>query len=123
MLRIFLLGIFLVGCMGMSKTSIFNTEPYMDTVTDDTGRTLLADTPRNWRDWTEVMDRHIAREIEGQGVSGGYDSWNKFWEKIIGSLTKNTENYQKYIIYIIDIRRKSGLPELVFEEKKILGSD
>lgn len=116
MLRIFLLGIFLVGCMGMSKTSILNTEPYVDTVTDDTGRTLLADTPRNWRDWTEFMQGHLADEVSGEKVWGGLDSWNTHWIEIIQSLRENTENSEKYVNYIIEIRRDSGLPELVFEE-------
>ena len=116
MLRLSLLLVLLMGCLGMDKSSIFNTEPYVDTVVDEKGKKLLADTPRNWQGWIESIDAHIENEASGKKVSGGLDSWNTLWRKIMKSTEKNTENAEKYINYIIVMRRNEGLPELVFEE-------
>lgn len=116
MLRLVMLIFLIMGCFGMSKPTIFNTEPYVDTVTDESGKKLLADTPRNWRDWTEIMDRHIQREKAGEKVFGGYESWNTLWNKIITAVSEGRQNAEKYVNYIILERRNAGLPELVLDE-------
>ena len=107
----------LVGCMGMNgcKFGLFNTEPFSDTVVDKEGSQLLADTPRNWADFTEVMDRRIFRELD-HARAPGVDSWNIFWMYRLKAIKTNTENPDRYINYIINSRREAGLPEFVFED-------
>ena len=113
MLRLSLLLVLLMGCLGMGKSSIFNTEPYVDTVVDEKGKKLHADTPRNWQGWIESIDAHIENEASGKKVSGGLDSWNTFWNYRVQAVYDAQENPEKYISYIIMIRRNEGLPELV----------
>jgi hypothetical protein len=47
--------------MGMNgcKFGLFNTEPFSDTVVDKEGNQLLADTPRNWADFTGIKGVRI----------------------------------------------------------------
>lgn len=118
MLRLSLLFVLLMGCLGMGKSSIFNTEPYVDTVVDENGKRLSADTPRNWENWAESMHAHIQSEVAGDKASGGLESWNIFWDYRISALKEGRENFQKYINYIIEQRRLAGLPELVFEDNQ-----
>ena len=115
MLRLSLLLVLLMGCLGMDKSSIFNTEPYVDTVVDEKGKRLLADTSRHWRDFTELTHRRIARELD-DARPPSVDTWNIHWASTINTIKNKTENAEKYINYIIVMRRNEGLPELVFEK-------
>lgn len=107
----------LVGCMGMNgcKSGLFNTEPFSDSVVDEGGNKLLADTTRNWANFIEMMDLHIASELD-HARAPGVDTWNIFWMYRFKAIKTNTENPDRYINYIINSRREAGLPELVFEE-------
>ncbi len=104
----------LAGCFGIG--GLLTTDPYLETVVDESGKEWGADTPRYWRDWTEIMDRHIIREVSGHRVPGGLDSWNKSWLNTIKALREGRENAEKYVRYIVENRRSAGLPELVFED-------
>jgi hypothetical protein len=96
----------LTGC-----TSIFNTEPFVDATRDAQGNVILRDTPRMWRDWQEVIDMYVADERVGKAPPRGKNSWNDHWASMISSnLTR--ENANKYIDYIVESRRKAGLPDL-----------
>ena len=98
------------GC-GVFGGSILNPEPFVDTVTDESGNVLSADTERNWRDWSEIMERHIARESQG-GRPNGYNDWEVFWASIFAALEKSQQNYERYVAYILERRAQKGLPEL-----------
>ncbi len=104
----------LAGCFGIG--GLLNTDPGYDIVTDESGRRWFADTPRNWRDWTEIMDEYIQEEASGQRVTGGLDSWNTRWLLTIKAVRESQENAEKYVRYIVENRRSAGLPELVFED-------
>lgn len=100
--------VFLSGC----EMSIFNTEPFADTKRDAQGNVIIKDTPRMWQDFKQIMQMHIESEKAGQAAPG-VESWDKFWLLRINYLRdENQENPQKYIDYIIEERRKAGLPEL-----------
>ncbi|MFC3552505.1 hypothetical protein ACFOLC_16010 [Lysobacter cavernae] len=82
-----------------------------DTRKDSQGRVILLDTPRMRADATDSYDHTIAMEKRGHKLSNGM-SWNQDWLLTIQSIRKNTENPEWYVQYIIEQRRKAGLPEL-----------
>jgi hypothetical protein len=83
-----------------------------DFTRDAQGNKIIADTPRMWRDFTEGVDRSIANEVAGINRNGGR-TWNEAWLSTIRYNQTGREHPQKYIDYIIERRRKAGLPELV----------
>lgn len=101
----------LVGCGMSNGGSIFNKEPFVDAKKDAQGNVVLLDTPRMWRDWQADVDRAVANEVAGSRPGGGIASWNAQWLRVIDA-NNGRENAPKYIAYIIDSRRKAGLPEL-----------
>lgn len=81
------------------------------------GKTYLRDTPRTWSVLSRETDEAIARELKGKPPGGGMKSWNENWLRVIRNIRDGKqENPEKYIAYIIEQRRKAGLPEIVFPE-------
>ena len=96
------------GCLG----GLFNTDRGIDVEQREDGTYVIADTPRMWRDWTESVDMEIRREVAGEKPSGG-GTWSERWLRSIRSLQDGRqENAPKYVAYIVESRRKVGLPEL-----------
>ena len=102
-----LLGVSMPGC----GNSIFNTEPSADWGEDSNGRRVLLDTERNWENWREGIDRLVRTEAAGMKAPGD-PTWEKLWNRELGRIGRSRENSQRYIDYIIEQRRKAGLPEL-----------
>lgn len=70
------------------------------------------DTPALWDEFRRMMDMHIELERAGK-PAGGRVSWSDFWNLRIRALApERQEHSAKYINYIIEARRKAGLPEL-----------
>lgn len=107
------LMVLLTGCsMSGCGRGIFNTESFVDATKDDSGRVVLRDTPRMWVDFRENVDRQVARESRGEPAQGRM-SWNDFWLRRVAYMNGGSqENAPKYIAYIIESRRRAGLPEL-----------
>jgi len=103
-----LLGVSVSGCLG----GVFNTEPRLDTRKDEYGNIIVLDTPRMWQYWRYDMDREVSREVAGARPGGGITTWNELWLRVIDQANSNRENAPKYIAYILESRRKAGLPEL-----------
>lgn len=101
----------LVGCGMSNGGGIFNKEPFVDAKKDAHGNVTLLDTPRMWRDWKDDVDRAVAKEVRGDSPGGGIANWNVQWRRVIDA-NKDRENASKYIAYILEARRKAGLPEL-----------
>lgn len=102
------MGASMAGC----GRGVFNTEPFVDAKKDERGNVVLRDTPRMWDDFRENVDHEVAREQRGMAAQGR-TSWSEFWLRRIGYMEGGTqENAPKYIAYIIDSRRRAGLPEL-----------
>jgi hypothetical protein len=82
------------------------------------GKTYLRDTPRTWAYLTKETDDGIALELKGKPPMGGLKSWNEGWVRGIRHLRNSgeVEHPEKYVAYIIEQRRKAGLPEIVFSE-------
>lgn len=99
------------GCGMSNGGSIFNKEHFVDAEKDAQGSVVLLDTPRMWRDWQNDVNRAVANEAGGRPPGGGIESWNAQWRRVIGA-NKDRENAPKYIAYIVESRRKAGLPEL-----------
>ena len=58
-----------------------------------------------------TIDQRIERENAGLEVDGGADSWHQLWRSQIKYLERRDSD-KKYIQYIINTRRKKGLPEI-----------
>ncbi|MDR7097830.1 hypothetical protein J2X04_000177 [Lysobacter niabensis] len=102
----------LVGCSMSSNGSTFDKEPFVDAKRDAHGNVILRDTPRMWANFTEEVDLRVKSEMHG-GRPPGVAKWNDHWTDQIKTMEKGgQENAQKYIAYIIEARRKAGLPEL-----------
>ena len=104
---VILMGVSMSGC----GRGIFNTEPFVDAKKNEHGKVVLLDTPRMWQYWQEDTNRDVAREVAGTRPGGGIPSWNALWLRVI-SANSDRENAPKYIAYIIESRRRAGLPEL-----------
>jgi len=103
-----LMGWNMSGC----GRGIFNTEPFVDAKKDEQGRSVLLDTARMWAEFTEIVDMRIASE-KRDGKPPGVRTWNEHWVDQIKTLGDGgQENAPKYIAYIIESRRRAGLPEL-----------
>ena len=74
----------------------------------------LQDTPAHWAEFQRMMDMHIDREKSGQPPYYGYKTtWDEFWGSVIDVLTpERQEDHQKYVTYVVESRRRAGLPEL-----------
>ncbi|MEN1990800.1 hypothetical protein [Paenibacillus hubeiensis] len=77
----------------------------------DEGNLILLDTPNMRIGAASAYDQTIEMERRGHVNSDGL-SWNDRWLDTIRSIRKNTENSEWYVQYIIEQRRKAGLPEL-----------
>ncbi|MES9869794.1 MAG: hypothetical protein ABW090_08230 [Sedimenticola sp.] len=85
----------------------------IDSKHDGHGKVILLDTPNNWDTWITIIDLEIADELAGKKPPGGAKSWDERWYRSIDNLNEgHQENEKKYIKYIIDSRRKVGLPPL-----------
>lgn len=104
---VILMGVGMTGC----GRGIFNTEPFVDAKNDEGGNTVLLDTDRNWQDWLEAVDPQIRAEISGRDAPG-FPTWNEKWVRQLLAIERSQENAPKYIAYIIESRRRAGLPEL-----------
>lgn len=90
-----------------------NRDEGIDYRQDPDGRVTLLDTPRMRADAAMAYDAHVAFELSGHQMSNG-ESWNDVWLRTIGHLRSGrSENAEWYVGYIIQARRKAGLPELV----------
>jgi hypothetical protein len=98
----------LSGCAG----SIFNTAPMLDTRKDAQDNTIVLDTPRMWADWTTSADTAVASEAAGGPPGPGLPDWQAHWHYVIKNNTQSRENPSKYLAYVIEARRRAGLPEL-----------
>lgn len=112
MKTLFLVGLmmtFLSGCVAMPP---YDEVDYGKTAD---GKSYLRDTPRTWSFLKRETDEAIALELKGVPPRGGMKSWNEGWVRGILNLRNGgVENPEKYIAYIVEQRRKLGLPEIVF---------
>lgn len=83
----------------------------LNTRRDENGNLILLDTPSMRIGAASAYDQTIEMEKRGHANSDGV-SWNDRWLGTIRSIRKNTENPEWYVQYIIEQRRKAGLPEL-----------
>lgn len=85
-----------------------------DMTSDAQGNEIFADTPRMWADFVQRTDIAIRNELAGSTHFGGkYKNANDAWVAGLRDMPKHREHPQKYIDYIIEQRRRAGLPELV----------
>jgi len=103
-----LMLVVLAACGG----ALGKREPFVDATRDDQGNVVIRDTARTWQDLTQSFDRSIALEVASKPPPGGVRSWNDFWLARIRHNQADQENASRYVAYIIETRRKAGLPEL-----------
>lgn len=99
--------VLLVGIIA-SKMSSFDKSNYME---DEHGNIVLLDTSAMRAGSSSAYDSTIQMELRGHKLSNG-ESWNDAWLRTISSIRQHTHNPEWYIQYIIEQRRKAGLPEL-----------
>ena len=106
--RIGLLAVVLIcGCQG-------------HTIVKDpvTGKSSLKDTPFERWYFARDVDRMIEDEQHGRSTPRVDLNWNDWWLNLIEAQRKYVVgNHEFYIRYIIDARRRAGLPELKFTHK------
>jgi len=86
--------------------------PEIEMTMDAQGQHILADTPQNWQQWRSVIDPQIADELAGE--ESPLNTWKQNWIQQIENFEKIQENAPRYIDYIIESRRRAGLPELEY---------
>jgi hypothetical protein len=97
----------------LSGCGLLYYEPMIDAVENERGEVILADTPKMWRQWKEVVDLRISWEISGDDPPMGKASWPEFWRELIRrNRSGGRENPERYVDYIIVSRREAGLPPL-----------
>lgn len=101
---LFWLGAGLVSC-SLNPAWIFNSSP-----TDwDEIRERRPDTPKNRAYYFDWYSRLIEQEAAGEGVL-----WETSWKGIFEGLDQGNDAAKLYQTFIIQERRKRGLPELNF---------
>lgn len=95
----------------LSSCALINTEPFADTATNSDGEQILADTPRRWSAWTEIVDSQIRAEAAGQNAPG-FKTWDEKWITQLRAIRSSQENAQKYILHIVNGREAFNLPKL-----------
>jgi len=104
------LGLMLAGCSAMGAATPVETGGRM--LPD--GSWYLYDTPSHWAEFQRMMDMHIDTERSGAvptGMKGR--SWDAFWKaRIVALSPSRQENGDMYVAYIVEARRRAGLPEL-----------
>ena len=101
--------VFIVLVVGAYANMVADKD--IDFKRDADGKITLLDTPRMRDGAAFAYDQTIEMEKRGHKMSNGM-SWNERWLGTIRSIRGNTENPEWYVQYIIEQRRKAGLPEL-----------
>jgi hypothetical protein len=65
-----------------------------------------------WEIFMDSVDRDITSEKRGESPPAVKNSWKDYWIWRVEILNDGTEKHSKHINYIIDQRRKAGLPEI-----------
>lgn len=105
----------LPGCWYYQR--FVESQQLADFDTDESGRPLLADTPRNWGTFVRGIERSIALEVAGRRPPGykafGHGSWRESWTSRIDTWTEEaTVLGDKLVVYIVERRRQEGLRPL-----------
>lgn len=108
LIAVLVLVLVLAGC----NRKLFSNEPFIDAKRDAQGNVVIRDTLRMWQDFTGSVDRDVEREQAGVRPSGGTPTWNQHWLLRMKAYSTDQENAPKYLAYIVEARRKAGLPEL-----------
>ena len=78
------------------------------------GTLILADTPAQWESFRATVDMHIAEERAGKTpLYSNPLTWNDFWNGRLRAIEAGQgENWPRYAAYIVEARRRAGLPAL-----------
>jgi hypothetical protein len=112
-----LISVFL-GLLALGGCNAFKADPGFDHgkgvkyLAD--GTMILADTPAHWDSFRTIIDGHIERERQG-GTPFHTDptTWNDFWNNRLRAIEAGRgENWPRYAAYIVEARRRAGLPDI-----------
>lgn len=82
------------------------------------GQFFSHDNPEFWEIGKAAFDSHIAKEANGEEVVSRQESWEVFWATTIGAIKEHDQDVERQIEYIVEARKRAGLPDLppeVFE--------
>ena len=61
--------------------------------------------------FAQVIDDHVRDEKDGRTASG-FESWEEFWANSIKNMKRYPDTAEKDIQYVIQARKRAGLPDL-----------
>jgi hypothetical protein len=102
------------GLAGCLRPGLFSTKPQweLDTARKLDGSTYERDTERNWQFYVALYETEVGHERQRTKPPGDSTSWVEYWHRHFAHLRVRQENPEKYIAFILDLRRKAGLPDL-----------
>lgn len=65
-----------------------------------------------WEIFTDSVDWDVAHEKRGDNPGAGSPNWRDYWIWRVNNLRKEPDGGREHIRYIIEARRKAGLPEI-----------
>ena len=105
----------LSGCWYYQR--FVESQQMADYDTDESGRRVFADTPRNWGNMVRRIEPIIALEVAGRRPfdyeASGHDSWRESWTSWMGRWTDGGNAMsEKLVAYVVERRRQEGLRPL-----------
>lgn len=84
----------------------------LDTRREADGSVLVLDTRGNWRFFSSAIGAEVNREAQGLRPPGTAGSWTEYWRAGFSELRASQEHPERYFALALDLRRRSGLPDL-----------
>jgi hypothetical protein len=76
------------------------------------GSIFVLDTASNWKFFSSTIGAEVKREAKGSEPPGNIGFWTDFWHRSFAEIRTSQEHPEKYFALILDLRRRSDLPDL-----------
>jgi hypothetical protein len=76
------------------------------------GTVFILATEHNWQELTHYNLDEVKKESMKAPPLLNFPTWSDYWRNRFTKMVSNSENPKRYLKYIIELRRKAGLPEL-----------
>jgi len=76
------------------------------------GSVFVLATDHNWQELTKYNRDEVKKESIKAPPLLNYPTWTDYWRDRFTKTSLNAENPKRYLKFIVELRRKSGLPEL-----------
>jgi hypothetical protein len=111
---LFAIFAFIGGLPGCFAPSAYSTREQwdLDTGKKADGSTYFLDSSRNWQFAVPLYQVEVKHELQGVAPPGNKASWADYWQYHFIHLRAHQENPEKYVAFILNLRREAGLPNL-----------